>query len=331
MSRELWDIQEVFTRKFWKTKGGMPDKGNLVAVTKDYALHLITEVTEVIGELSWKMHRVDSRKLDRDNLLEEMIDCLKFTYGMMQVNGFTWKEVEDEFKRKSAVVDQRFDQEQSFPDLMHWPVAIIDIDGVLADYPNCFYEFLATTYFVGPGNERLSLSGAKEKYSKMKLEDREWAKVAYRQSGVKRALPVLPGARELLDLLRASGLKIVLLTNRPYSKYYRIYPDTLEWLKANELVYDAILWTHDKGLEATKYFSNIRFAVDDQDSNVQRLREARIITIKVDSADETRSTAALLKLANSLSKVEDLGYEWNKLCNVVWSENLQATAKGRAA
>lgn len=310
--RELWEIQREFTEKFWGTKGGMPDPRDekaMTTITKDYALHIIAEVTEVVQELSWRMHRAVKGEVDRDNVLEELIDVNKFLLGLIQVWGYSFEQYENEFKRKSMVVEQRFAQEQTFPSLMNHPMALIDIDGVLADYPRGFYHWV---YLNCPEAGMFSVHSAEKWYRGLPLKDREQIKKKYRQSGAKATLPVLPGAAKFVHLVRERGLKAVLITNRPYADYYRIYPDTLEWLVKNEIPYDGIVWARDKGLEAVKQFKNVCWAVDDDSENIKRFREAKIPTIQVDPGDENNDTSALLTVARRVAKIEDLAYEWKK-------------------
>lgn len=309
--RELWNIQREFTEKFWATKGGMPDprdEKQMTAVTKDYALHLIAEVVEVVQELSWRMHRSSKGEVDRDNVLEELIDAQKFLMGLIQLWGFTYDNYVEEFKRKSTVVSQRFTQEQTFPELANHPCCIIDIDGVLASYPNFFYEWSIKNFY--PTH---SVHEFTRLYKSMNLLSREGLKKKYRQSGVKATMPLIPGAKELLHCVkRRSALKIILMTNRPYAEFYRIYPDTLFWLEKNDLPYDGIIWSRDKGIDALKNFRNVCWAVDDNPENVKRFREAGITTIAIDNESAGESTADLYKLVERIEKMEDLGFAWQK-------------------
>jgi len=155
---------------------------------------------------------------------------------------------------------------------------LVDIDGVISDYPRCYHEWLWTIRDI-----------SKERYATMDLIEKEACKRDYRQSGAKRDLPILPGARELLERIRLGGANIILITMRPYAEYYRIYPDSLEWLKKNELPYDAIVWAKDKGLEALQNFKRILLAVDDDDKNIVLYHRAGIRTVKVAPPDGTQA------------------------------------------
>ena len=148
-------------------------------------------------------------------------------------------------------------------------------------------------------------------YATMPLLQREALKSAYRKSGAKKEIPLIKGSWELLDAIRRrSNLKIAIMTNRPYAQFHNIYSDTLAWLKVNDLPFDCIIWSRDKGIDALRNFKNTCFAVDDDPANVARLRQAGITTIKIDNFDPNQSTHALYLLAERIAKVEDLGYAW---------------------
>lgn len=294
MSKELWKMQESFTEKFFATKGGMPDtEQKLTDATKDYLLHLMKEVTEVLDQISFKMHRTPKDFVDRDNLLEEMIDCQKYLWGLMHVWGFGYEEFADEFKRKSSVVEQRFAQERSMHELRDARCVLIDIDGVLSDYPRCYYQWVGDNCHIDSEYEVVA-------YLKtLSVVERERLKREYRQSGAKATLPVLQGAREMLKLIADCGIKVILLTNRPYAEHFRIYPDTLAWLRDNELHYDAIIWARDKGFEAVKNFRQVLWALDDTEENIKRLTDAGVDCVHIAGRDATLKFYEFLKTLNA--------------------------------
>lgn len=324
--REIWDMQKEFNDKFFATKGGWPKEDTLVALSKEFCLHLIKEATEVLDEMHFKMHRTKSKEMDPMNVLEEMVDVQKFLWGWMQVHGFTYDDFLLEFKRKSSVVEQRFAQERSMKELESHPCVLVDIDGVLADWEGGFAQWLTSTRVAGVFTCPTAAWAWYE--NEAGVLKQEAVKRAFRQSGKKAELDVLPGAKELLQLIRSkSSLKIVLLTNRPYDENFRIYPDTLTWIKKNDLPYDAIIWSRDKGFDAVKTFRNVYWAVDDKDKNVKRLREAKITTIHVNPCDPETNTQALFEFAlqhlqTKGGKLDDLGYVWNR--HVAFEKMLKA-------
>lgn len=307
MSKELWQIQEHFTRRFWETRGGMPkDEPALTIATKDYLLHLMKEVTEVLDQISFKMHRGPKDFVDRGNVLEEMIDCQKFLWGLMQIWDFTYEDFDNELRRKSIVVEQRFTQERAMKEFKDAPCVLIDIDGVLSDYPKCYHNWLANKFGCSAYNAEVNLRD-------ISLDRKEELKREYRQSGVKATLPVLPGAKNMLDSIHAAGLKIILLTNRPYAEHCRIYADTLQWLRDNDLKYDAIIWARDKGFEAVKNFKNVCWAVDDSEENVKRLREAGIQTVHLIPGSMRNTEHFSLFLSGMVKDMRTAGTCWNTI------------------
>jgi hypothetical protein len=245
------------------------DEKIITPIAKDYILHLIKEATEILDELSWRMHRKSKEYVNRGNALEEIIDTFKYTLGLAQVLGYSLEEFESEFIKKSIVVEQRFTQEQSLPILKDQPCVLLDIDGIISDYPRCYLTWITEHYGHTP-----------TEYRNLDIISKDNMKRAYRQSGAKRDQPVLPGAKELLDRIHLAGINIILITMRPYAEYYQIYPDTLEWLQKNDLPYDAILWARDKGLEALQNFKHILLAIDDDDKNIELYQRAGIKSIK---------------------------------------------------
>jgi hypothetical protein len=126
------------------------------------------------------------------------------------------------------------------------PVIAIDIDGTLGDYHGHVIRF--AKQWVGGIDEigetctreslREHLGMSRPKYRQMKL--------AYRQSGLKRAMPCFPGSSELCRSLRRAGAEIWICTTRPYLRLDNIDPDTREWLRRNRIPYDGVLFDPHK-------------------------------------------------------------------------------------
>jgi hypothetical protein len=137
------------------------------------------------------------------------------------------------------------------------PVVGLDIDGTLGDYHGHFLKFaegwlgrtLPHPQEINPGM-RLSdfMTIPHEQYRQIKL--------AYRQGGLKRTMPVYDGAHEITRALRTAGAKIWLCTTRPYNKLDNIDADTREWLERNRINYDHVLW--DDGEGGGKYTELVR-------------------------------------------------------------------------
>tara|TARA_Y100000389_G_scaffold166632_1_gene171480 strand:- start:380 stop:1351 length:972 start_codon:yes stop_codon:yes gene_type:complete len=274
---ELYDAQKEFTVKFFKEKYnlGLEDIQNnqdlKVKWNKEYILALSKEVFEMLDELDWKSHTTKDTADIRDNFLEEGIDVMKYLLGTFIINGFTAEEVWKKFFEKSNVVNAKYEQEKSIKRIKENSdkIAFVDIDGVLGKWPEKYIEFvnvqLGTRFTNLP---ELLLNTDKKLQLKLKEE--------YRLSGIKADLDVVDGSQEFLENLKEDGYDIILLTARPYKKYFRIYSDTLAWLDKNKFVYDAIIFDEEKEKYIINRFDteNVKFVIDDDISNAKKLTKA---------------------------------------------------------
>lgn len=262
---EMWAIQLGFNNKFFNKKLGKNTNeltmDERIFWTKNHLLSIVKEAMEVLDEIpNWKEHRNEDTEFIPSNLFEEIIDVNKFALGLAQLWGMDSDQFYEEFLRKSQVVDQRWAQEQELNTIdKNQKIVGIDIDGVLGMYHEWFTEYAKRVFGV-PVDTFEEL--------KEKLSATEYAKIkdAYRQSGWKANMPVKPGAVELTHKLKEAGYQIIILTARPYKKYTRIYPDTLEFLKKNDIKFDAIIWDEQKHFKIIKQFPSMEFMIEDTPS-----------------------------------------------------------------
>lgn len=229
--KDLYIDQANFTKKFIESKhyalGSLSETG-LIEWTKEYCLSMINEVTEILNNIDWKRHR---RKIDptiRDNVIEEFIDLQKFLWGLMTIWGLSVDEIIEAYQKKSFVVEDRLRQELIE---ISKPILLIDLDGVLCEYPESFLNWVRNIY---PEIENISKKKNPLLWERLKSE--------YRQTGGKQEAIVVPGAKTFLDFLRGDSWSIVVFTYRPIAVYKNIEYDTIKWLKDNELYYDKIVW-----------------------------------------------------------------------------------------
>lgn len=163
------------------------------------------------------------------------------------------------------------------------PVVGIDIDGTLGDYHAHFLKFaegwlgrpLPPADEINPGMRLSDFMGIEHSlYRRVKL--------AYRQGGMKRTMPVYPHSSALTHTVRREDGEVWLCTTRPYSKLDNIDEDTREWLDRNRIHYDAILF--DDGNGQGKYTELVRqvgaervvAVVDDLTANLDEATAAGI-------------------------------------------------------
>jgi hypothetical protein len=133
-------------------------------------------------------------------------------------------------------------------------VVALDIDGTLGAYHAHFTQFAeawtgkkmpsATAPTGGvPFHKHLGIS--KATYRRVKL--------AYRQGGLKRSMPVYSWAGELTRHIRRRGVQIWITTTRPYLSLDNIEPDTKHWLtKRARAQYDNCLFGEHKYRDLVK-------------------------------------------------------------------------------
>lgn len=130
------------------------------------------------------------------------------------------------------------------------PIISLDIDGTLADYHGWFLQF-ATFYFgrtfppASATNHRMKLW----RFMGISRDEYQDCKLAYRQGGMKRSMPCLEGAGDLVKRLRRDGAEVWICTTRPFMRLDNIDPDTQEWLRRNGVDYDALLFDPREGDE----------------------------------------------------------------------------------
>jgi hypothetical protein len=135
------------------------------------------------------------------------------------------------------------------------PVVALDVDGTIADYYRHFRWF-AELYLQKPvkidwdysDNAEFSeaLNISKDVYRDIKL--------AYRQGGMKRSIPVLgaPHPEALsshIQALRAAGIQVWIATTRPWQRLDNIDPDTQFWLRNNVGRVDGVVYGEEKYLD----------------------------------------------------------------------------------
>jgi hypothetical protein len=129
------------------------------------------------------------------------------------------------------------------------PVVAIDIDGTLGDYHGHFEEFaeqwLGRERFGSAYDGDLSHGEWFERAFGVDRTTFRAIKLAFRQGGFKRFMPVFPHARPLVNSLRDLA-EVWLTTARPWDRFDRVDPDTREWLRRGGFEYHGLLYSDDK-------------------------------------------------------------------------------------
>jgi hypothetical protein len=127
------------------------------------------------------------------------------------------------------------------------PVVALDIDGSLGDWHKHFVEFARNwTGRKMPNPTQQNPGEPLHKFLGMSKSTYRECKLAFRQGGMKRFMPVYPWAPELTRQLRKMGAEVWVCTTRPYLRYDAIDPDTRHWLRRNRFQFDGLLYGEHK-------------------------------------------------------------------------------------
>lgn len=134
------------------------------------------------------------------------------------------------------------------------PVVAIDIDGTLADYHERFINFAVDWlgHDYGKPRGQLAYDGTEP--------HREWftrvmgvdvttfrtIKLAFRQGGMKRNMPIYRESVHTVNHVRESGAEVWLTTTRPWERFDRVDPDTRHWLSEHKIEFDGLIYDDDK-------------------------------------------------------------------------------------
>jgi 5'' nucleotidase, deoxy (Pyrimidine), cytosolic type C protein (NT5C). len=152
------------------------------------------------------------------------------------------------------------------------PVVAVDIDGTIGDYYEHFRWF-AELYLQKPVTIDWEYSDSAEFSEALNIDKAVYRqiKLAYRQGGMKRSLPVFPGAGHTIRTLREKhGVQVWIATTRPWQRLDNIDPDTQFWLKRNIGRVDGVIYGEDKYLDLMDIVGANRIigVVDDLPENV---------------------------------------------------------------
>lgn len=267
--QKIYEEQVAFLTKYLTSKG--VDLKNLTTeqilhYTKEYILCATAELHEVLDEFSWKSHRIEVKEHIPSNVLEELIDVFKYLLNIAIVNKFTSEEFVEKFYSKSFIVNLRYEQDLQLVQISKSDkeFVVVDIDGVLNNYPQNVCDFMAE--HSDKFSEDLMQFKQDEYIEYKKL------KALYRTSGGE--LSCRPkNIQELNDLQSRYG--VILLSSRPVNKYSRLYYDTLGWLKLHGFKYDFIFFSNEKEDFIIDYLHsfNIKCVIDDQIDNYKKLHK----------------------------------------------------------
>jgi uncharacterized HAD superfamily protein len=228
--------------------------------TKQFVLATMVELTELLAETNWTTWKKPISVIE-SNVVEEAVDTLKFLMNIFIIWGLDENALFEAFERKSMVVEQRFKQFKVLKEIKESgkKVCAIDLDGVLVEYPNMFIEFVNSKMPKG----HVPFTNLFEVKKGITNEQYLEFKHMYRETGMKQHLPLNSGALRFVHKLKDMGYSVVIITKRPYKKYFRLFADTKKNLDGHGVPYDAILFDTEKHKTIVKELPQLEFMVED--------------------------------------------------------------------
>lgn len=154
------------------------------------------------------------------------------------------------------------------------PVVALDIDGTLANYHRHFLNFAQS--WLGHYVSK-TYTGKQSLADHLGIDKRTYreCKLAYRQGGMKRCMPIFEMAESIPYALRSNGAEVWLTTTRPYLRMDNIDPDTREWCRRHNIEFDGLLYDEDKYARLVEIVGKERVVavLDDEPQNLVRSAE----------------------------------------------------------
>lgn len=164
------------------------------------------------------------------------------------------------------------------------PVVVLDIDGTLGNWHQQWFSFAALWFGMEDQLPRwLTYDGAQEVNEFMGVTKDQYrsAKLAFRQGGFKRWMPVFKEAPGFVAMLREGGAEVWLATTRPWMRLDNTDPDTREWLMRQGILYDGLIYDENKFDELLKIVDRQRVVavLDNEGEQYDRAARAGLLPI----------------------------------------------------
>ncbi len=244
------------------------EKSDLETHTQQLALCTHAEISSLVNATNFKKHHGNIEKVDRDNILFESIDILRYVQAIQNLWNISAEEVESAFLAKDAYLNARKRIKDS-----PWegqPVVIVDMDDVLVDFRVGFADWLNKTYdiYVDVNSEEYYFITALEKID---VNPEEVFSRFVSEGGFAKLSPNLDAAW-FMKKLKDMGYWVQILTARPEEDLRCMY-DTYQWLNDHDITYDDVGFATEKfrWCAKSKYYDSksISFAIDDSPKHAE--------------------------------------------------------------
>ena len=243
-------------------------KQKLERHTQELALCAHAEISTLINATNFRTHHGNLEKTNKDTILFESVDVIRYMMAIQNLWGITDEEFEEAFEAKDVYLNMCHEMKKRPWDNQY--VAIVDLDDVVVEFRKGFAAWLSKEFNIHAdvnSSEYYFITALKK--ARVNPEDIFSKFIA---DGGFRTLEIKENIRETLVGLKQQGFWIQYLTARPAEDLRCLY-DTFYWINKFNLPYDAIDFSSEKfrWCAKSKYYDRrkICFAIDDSPKHAE--------------------------------------------------------------
>ena len=236
--------------------------------TQELALCAHAEISSLVNATNFKTHHGNLAKTNKDTILFESVDVIRYMMAIQNLWGITSEEFEEAFEAKDVYLNMCHEMKKRPWNNQY--VAIVDLDDVVVEFRKGFAAWLSKEFNIHAdvnSSEYYFITALKK--ARVNPEDIFSKFIA---DGGFRTLEIKENIRETLVGLKQQGFWIQYLTARPAEDLRCLY-DTFYWINKFNLPCDAIDFSSEKfrWCAKSKYYDSrkICFAIDDSPKHAE--------------------------------------------------------------
>lgn len=236
--------------------------------TQELALCAHAEISSLVNATNFKTHHGNLAKTNKDTILFESVDVIRYMMAIQNLWGITNEEFEEAFEAKDVYLNMCHEMKKRPWNNQY--VAIVDLDDVVVEFRKGFAAWLSKEFNIHAdvnSSEYYFITALKK--ARVNPEDIFSKFIA---DGGFRTLEIKENIREMLVGLKQQGFWIQYLTARPAEDLRCLY-DTFYWINKFNLPCDAIDFSSEKfrWCAKSKYYDSrkICFAIDDSPKHAE--------------------------------------------------------------
>jgi len=256
--KSMLERQKEFSDLFFDSK--QFDDAKREEMTKSFALALHAEVADLVSSINFKDHHTNRKTPDREKILYEAIDTMRYLLAIMNTWEYTSEEVESAFRDKDTFLHTRYRVENAKWDGR--PVLIVDVDDVLAHFRKDYFKWLNEKYGIFIPQDY------PEYYASTPLNEKGINPEASFKDFISdrklRTIDVIDGMIDVLDQAQKMGYWIQLLTARPDQNLICFY-DTYHWIRHVGIPFDGLAFSGEKyrWIVMSQFYGHVAACIDD--------------------------------------------------------------------